>query len=112
MSVFVVCYIKAKPEADHLSKDAKRCVAFQPGMAFRIGSEASSTSSYGNGPAFLVVANLKWGLLVWPLIQSDDFTLSLKKNGQLLIPGFAWVQSFPSLLVICKWFLLYIHRLN
>ena len=46
------------------TEDARACVVLRPGMVFR--PKLSLDGQPVNDQIFIVVANLKWGLLVWP----------------------------------------------
>lgn len=65
----------------HNTKDALACIVLRPGMVFR--PKVSFDGDEVTGQILLVVANLKWGLLVWPLKMLDGGSLQLASPGAL-----------------------------
>lgn len=62
-----------------MSQDARACIVLRPGMLVK------STQSLLGGfdeKIFIVIANLKWGLLVWPAVLADGM-FRLPSDGQL-----------------------------
>ena len=64
-----------------MAEDALVCIVLRPGMIFR--TIRAPADDDGAGDVFVVVANLKWGLLVWPMIPLDAGMWQLRPSSRL-----------------------------
>ena len=64
-----------------MTEDARVCIILRPGMIFK--TIRAPADGDGAGDVFIVVANLKWGLLVWPMMALDAGMWQLRPASRL-----------------------------
>ena len=74
-------HLKFQSLSYHMAEDARVCIVLRPGMMFKTFREPAGND--GAGDVFMVVANLKWGLLVWPMMPLDAGMWQLKPASRL-----------------------------